>query len=478
MERRTFESPMDWEYQNSGPLDPTSPFVQTAQRAQNNNAFGLPKSGSFGPQSAFSRTQSSPHKLPPPSPGQKSIFATSNAVLQRTNTAPAFRNPAFTTPRKPFDMDALSEASPAEDSPAQTDISENYPDTPETDNMRNLNKMALTPARSKALSVALNKRSPGKGDILRPVTAFGGREKVRKRKRRHDDKDISGFRLPYKYQEEWDESEGNDTDDSVYEPNKYHGPNTQPGRKQKGWFSGFLSVIQKHPDAPIVLGSWVTLMFNLAVVGLAMWLLWVVVASFRDDFWAAKQELRAVVVEEMAKCARDYADNRCSPREQRLPAMNAMCDEWETCMNQNPDNLGRVRLGARNIVEILNEIIETMHWKTLAAFIALFAIFCFSGISLVKSSQSPSSFAFVPHPPQASQPVYHNPQLMYGHIPQTPRTRFLGHYQNDETPDTDASPDQKALPPPIYYQTPSRRSPSKGDRGRSPTKSRSPTKKY
>ena len=37
-------------------------------------------------------------------------------------------------------------------------------------------------------------------------------------------------------------------------------------------------------------------MFNLAVVGLAMWLLWVVVASFRDDFWAAKQELRAVVL--------------------------------------------------------------------------------------------------------------------------------------------------------------------------------------
>lgn len=41
MERRTFESPMDWEYQNSGPLDPTSPFVQSAQRAQNNSQFCL-----------------------------------------------------------------------------------------------------------------------------------------------------------------------------------------------------------------------------------------------------------------------------------------------------------------------------------------------------------------------------------------------------------------------------------------------------
>ncbi|KAK9775517.1 putative Di-sulfide bridge nucleocytoplasmic transport domain-containing protein [Seiridium cardinale] len=481
MERRTFESPMDWEYQNSGPLDPTSPFVQSAQRAQNNNAFGLPRTGTFGQQNSFSRTQSSPQKPGLTIPAfSSSIFPSSNSHLQRTNTAPPFRNPAFTTPRKPFDMDAVSEASAAEDSPALTDA-ESCPNTPETDNMRSFGQMTLTPARSKALSSALSKRSPGKGEIPRGSTAFGTRDKVRKRKRRHDDKDISGFRLPYKHPDEWDDTEGNDSDDSVYQPNDHHGPDAQSGRRRKGWISGFLSVIQKHPDAPIVLGSWVTLLFNLAVVGLALWLLWVVVASFRDDFWAAKQELRAVVVEEMARCARDYADNRCSPREQRLPAMNAMCDEWEACMNQNPDNLMRVRLGARNIVEILNEIIETMHWKTLAAFIALFAIFCFSGISLVKSSQAPSNFAFVPHPPQSSQSAFQpHPSIMYGHVPQTPRTRYTGHLQNDDTPDTDASPsDMKSLPPPSYWRTPSgRRSPSKGDGGRSPTKSRSPAKRY
>ncbi|KAH8195721.1 hypothetical protein TruAng_010124 [Truncatella angustata] len=499
MERRTFESPMDWEYQSTGPLDPTSPFVQSAQRAQNNNAFGLPRTNTFGQPGRFSSlgagagagpststttsTQNSPHKPLAPTPGRaSSAFSSSHSIFHRTNTAPPFRNPAFTTPRKPFvDMDALSEASAAEDSPAQTDM-DSCPDTPETDgrdNMRSFSQMTLTPARSKALSSAMYKRSPGKGEIPRGSTAFGTRDKVRKRKRRHDDKDISGFRLPYKQSDEWDDTEANDSDDSVYQPNDHYGP--KKSARRKGWFGGFLSVIQKHPDAPIVLGSWVTLLFNLAVVGLALWLLWVVVASFRDDFWAAKQELRAVVVEEMAKCARDYADNRCSPREQRLPAMNVMCDEWEACMSQNPDKLMRVRLGARNIVEILNEIIETMHWKTLAAFIALFAIFCFSGISLVKSSQAPSSFAFVPHPPQSSQSAFQpHPQIMYSHVPQTPRSRYLEHVQNDETPDTDASPDvQKALPPPSYYHTPSgRRSPSKGDRARSPTKSRSPSKRW
>jgi hypothetical protein len=158
-----------------------------------------------------------------------------------------------------------------------------------------------------------------------------------------------------------------------------------------------------------------------------------------------------------------------------------------------------VQLGAKNFVEIINEIIETLTWKTLVSppaplssfdtltmtlttneqiiFIILFATFCFSGASLYRSS--PPHYPSVPHPPHQSQPAirHHQQAYMYGQVPQTPSNRFRGIMQNDETPDTDASPDMKLLPPP--YQTPSaRRSPSKGERGRSPTKSRSPSKKW
>jgi hypothetical protein len=260
-------------------------------------------------------------------------------------------------------MDILSEASGAEDSPALTDVSESCPETPEVENSRNFSQLTLTPARSKVL--AASRKTPGKGEIPRS-SAFGTRDKVRKRKRRHDDKDISGFRLPYKQLDEWNETEGPDSDDSTYEPNDHHDP--PRGRsKKKGWFGGFLSAIQKNPSAPILLGYWVQLAFNLIIVGVVLWIIWIIVAGFRDDFWAAKQELRAIVVEEMGKCARDYAENRCAPREHRLPAMNAMCEEWEGCMNQDPDRVRRVQLGAKNIVEIINEIFETMHWKTLVS---------------------------------------------------------------------------------------------------------------
>lgn len=36
MDRRTFEGPMDWEYQDSGPFDPTSPFTHAAKSNSQN----------------------------------------------------------------------------------------------------------------------------------------------------------------------------------------------------------------------------------------------------------------------------------------------------------------------------------------------------------------------------------------------------------------------------------------------------------
>ena len=34
MNPRTYEGPMDWEYQGSGPRDPTSPFTHAAQSSK------------------------------------------------------------------------------------------------------------------------------------------------------------------------------------------------------------------------------------------------------------------------------------------------------------------------------------------------------------------------------------------------------------------------------------------------------------
>ncbi len=91
--------------------------------------------------------------------------------------------------------------------------------------------------------------------------------------------------------------------------------------------------------------------------------------------------------------------------------------------------------------------------------------------------------AAAPYPSQAAGPPMlsssHDPNQAYIWAPigQTPRRVRDNFFLNDAT-DTDASPsDTKAIMAP---QTPSlRRSPSKGDRGRSPTKyGRSPSKEH
>lgn len=38
MDRRTYESPMDWEYQGTGPVDVTSPFTQISRNNPKNSS--------------------------------------------------------------------------------------------------------------------------------------------------------------------------------------------------------------------------------------------------------------------------------------------------------------------------------------------------------------------------------------------------------------------------------------------------------
>ncbi|KAI1327033.1 hypothetical protein F5Y16DRAFT_373054 [Xylariaceae sp. FL0255] len=480
MSRRTFESQMDWEYQNGGPgpVDPSSPFTQSTLQNQNRNIFAsTPAFSSF----SQNNHQSSPSKPLPPTPGPfqqqqtPSLFSGSSRP-QKTTTASAFRNPAFTTPRKPFDVD-LSEVSAAESSPAATDGSD-FADTPEPDRDHDLDlaHMTITPATMSKGKNLFPKKSSGKGEI--PKTLFASRDKVRKRKRYNADKDISGYRLPYIRPGEGDESDY-ESDESTFQPGK------QKKHSKEGWIGNFLATIQRHPYAPSILGYWLNFAFSLVCVSGTFWICWAIIAGLREDFAAARSSVRGELLDEMAKCRSDYIENKCHPVEQRLPAIYELCDQWYACMNKNPDNLKKIQLGAKNIVEIINEIVDTMSYKTIGLLVVLFAVFLFSGRSLYKSAHDYPDFTR-PMPPQYNsqpQPSEHAvAQQVYWQAiqPQTPRHFNARHMlQNEDTPETeiDASPSKSKVL--VAPQTPSgRRSPSKGERGRSPTKSRSPTKRY
>lgn len=66
---------------------------------------------------------------------------------------------------------------------------------------------------------------------------------------------------------------------------------------------------------------------------------------------------------EIAHCSRQYQENRCSP-DQRVPAMEKVCMDWETCMYRDPSTTSRARLHAETIAEILNGFFGAISTKT------------------------------------------------------------------------------------------------------------------
>ncbi|KAF4981649.1 hypothetical protein FZEAL_2589 [Fusarium zealandicum] len=470
MDRRTFEGPMDWEYQDSGPFDPTSPFTHAA-KSNSQNGFASPSKHSSRP-NPFANL-GTPSKSQPP---QSSFFT---PQIPSKTAAPPFRNPAFTTPRRPFDELALSEASGAEDSPAQTEVSDFPNDTPEADRMSDVTMSGfVSPSKidksfrySKSPFMSSKKHAPGRGEIRAnrdlSVTDF-----IRKRKRHNLDKDVSSVSRG-----RWEESDA-DSDDSLVPRHrtKSRGKRRTQGAP-RGVIGSLFHMLDEHPNAPDNLYRWVQLMVNFFLVSIFVYIGWAVVNTVGKDIGHANESARLEIMSKITECQTQYTMNECVKKDR--PALKAMCDEWYDCMMQNPESIMRVKVTVKQVAEIINEFADAMNIKAWGFFFAVL-IFCAFANNLVLGGYA-NSKAAAPAPSQSavashdlSMPPESGPGFMW--IPvQTPRMQRHG--MLDEGTDTDSSPPKmKPILAPPY--TPSgRRSPSKGDRGRSPVKyNRSPNK--
>lgn len=71
------------------------------------------------------------------------------------------------------------------------------------------------------------------------------------------------------------------------------------------------------------------------------------------------------IVQEIGVCASQYRNNLCETNP--VPAMTRQCAVWETCMNRDPTTVGRARIGAELIAEVVNGFVEPISWKTLVS---------------------------------------------------------------------------------------------------------------
>ncbi|KAH6630586.1 Di-sulfide bridge nucleocytoplasmic transport domain-containing protein [Chaetomium sp. MPI-SDFR-AT-0129] len=497
MNRRTYEGPMDWEYEGGKrPMDLSSPFAKLAKDHPNSSLSSPTKPQSSNPNPfAFPGT---PRETPlKPSPFKQSPFKTQDQPrpphasfftprLEHKPSAPAFRNPAFTTPQRRLDELVFSPYSGAESSPAMTDTSDMPAETPEFDRDDEILRSPVTPSAGRSLisRTLLKNHASGRGEILR-----GNRDKVRKRKRQQGDRDVGSVRPRLSHDSDDSDSDWEDGQDS---PEKERKAATVP---QRGWFSGFLSAISDHPSAPAILSKWLQLGFNIVMVSLAVFGLLFVVYQIRSDLSYANEKARAALTHEMATCATDFVKNNCDPAGKRPPALEEQCNRWEACMNQDASAIMQLQVSVRNIAEIVNEFVGVLTVKAWVFMLSLFVVAVVGSNAGFRSLRE-STLTHPTAPPPPAQPLHsppampsllgsavaHNPREAYLFAPlsQTPRHIRNKFFFNDAT-DSEASPEAKMLLPP---QTPSgRRSPSKGERERtrSPVKGsrgRSPVKGY
>lgn len=477
--------------QSSTPTQASYTNRDTPIKASHNSA--APAFASFG-ENPFSKLSapSAPKNGSPlrqqsfPRPPERSVFSPS---ISRQYTAPQLRNPAFTTarpstpafttPQKDRFEDSVMSETPIDDSPAMTDAS-GPADTPDFDDSALLDVMNISTPDHRVSRNLFSEKKAGKGEL--PRQDWFQRDKVRKRVRMERDKDVGSTRsrLPGGR----DEDDSSDDDEPTGRRNRR--------KRDMGWLHHILTSISSNPNAPMIISWYLQVLFNAACGGVVLWMAWGIISAIRGEVLYSSEKARAQLLEEMSACSRRYIENKCAPIQDRLPALEGMCNEWETCMSQDSNVVAGVKASAGHLADILNEFFSRLSWKatvTLSSFsiIAMFACnIAFSKFrhnyreqSLHQTNpgaqyQSLGPMGF-PMSPDKSQAYIFAP---IGHTPKHIRRAFL----QDDT-ESEASPDARFLPPPV---TPSRRSPSKGDRSsplkvdRSPSKgerSRSPSKR-
>lgn len=357
---------MDFEWQTRAPGDVTSPFYQLSMQHDNQKKRMPPLSNTAQPSRKLTRI--GPHSTFD-SPEKKSLPA-----LREPNSQPylfsqppgtpkpsAFNQPAFMTPRK-FDLDFSSGA----ENMSSPDNAADNEDTPDATPI----KAAGNHRNSLFNMYGRFAPSPGRGEIPR-VNHYSNALARRVHKRRRRDKAL-GMQVRRDGSDDDDDDDGEESDR----------PSSSEGNKQKQLaqkqdapstvsrmtsFSDFFALLEAHPHVPSILSWWAQLVVNLSLFSLAVYVVFGFVSAIRTEFEQAAEEVSDGILAEMATCAKSYVDNRCAGND-RLPALETVCDNWERCMNRDPAKVGRAKVSAHTMAVIINSFIDPISWKAIVCF--------------------------------------------------------------------------------------------------------------
>ncbi|KAJ3713513.1 Di-sulfide bridge nucleocytoplasmic transport domain-containing protein [Lentinula raphanica] len=197
-------------------------------------------------------------------------------------------------------------------------------------------------------------------------------------------------------------------------------------------------------DTPYILLGYLQFFFNLSLISVFLYLLLQFILTVQRDVEHRISEYSMDSVQEIARCALQYRNNYCDKPAMLAPALVHQCGEWETCMNRDPTKIGRARIGAELIAEVVNGFVEPISWKTLTftlTSLSFLTVFINTLISLYRSRHRTSHEAHQPQPP-LHLPILNAPPYdthQYG-VYQTPTAtpgwtrNWKGNNDDDQTP--------------------------------------------
>ncbi|KDR84743.1 hypothetical protein GALMADRAFT_217803 [Galerina marginata CBS 339.88] len=195
-----------------------------------------------------------------------------------------------------------------------------------------------------------------------------------------------------------------------------------------------------HPapqsDMPYVLLGYLQFFFNLSLIIIFLYLFVQFIITVQKDVALRISEYSQDIIQEISMCALQFKNNRCAG-DNPIPAMMQQCANWEACMNRDPTVVGRAKVGAELIAEVINGFVEPISWKTLVftlTSLAFLTVFINTLLSLYRAKHQPIAEA-VHHPAQsfpiAPAPTPFPPPHFGGYLSPAP-TPSWGRYRSEQ----------------------------------------------
>ena len=323
---------------------------------------------------------------------QPFLFSQPTPSVSKPAPSP-YRAPSFTTPRKPFDVD-ISSGPDNFSSPEQAD-NEDTPEAPKS--TADFSGKDVKPGNKRNSLFNFYGRfapSPGRGDAGRPKFSDVIARRVHKKRRRAQNfgKQLALARRPSE-------------DSSDEDVSRSASPNA-PAPQQMGRLASLFSFIEQYPNAPALITKYFQTLANAAILTFAFYIIYSVWSTIRADVDRASEDSVAEILAEMAACAKNYVDNRCGG-DHRLPALEAVCNNWELCMNRDPNGIRRAQVSAHTFAQIINSFVEPISLKTMVSPFFLHHLDCTKTCRQEKKSKTINSrYSLVVTHPTTNLPAH------------------------------------------------------------------------